>query len=98
MHEKLIEPIGRFKGDGLCSFSSEEDVDDDIYDEIGREKEPKGVKCRRFQEKRQYRFVNEPTVEDKNSDSKNGLAYFFSLNNSIRKSKYRWSRPRNTKS
>ena len=79
MHEKLIEPIGRFKGDGLCSFSSEEDVDDDIYDEIGREKEPKGVKCRRFQEKRQYRFVNEPTVEDKNSDSKNGLAYFFAI-------------------
>ena len=76
MHKELIVPIERFRGDGLINSSSE-DSDDGIYDNVAR-KDPKQVP-KRFQEKRQYRFVNEPTVEDKNSDSENGLAYFFAI-------------------
>ena len=79
LHEELIVPIERFDGDGLSSSSSEEDgfSDDDIYGDVGR-KEPKKVP-KYYRAKRQYRFVNEPTVEDKNSDSENGLAYFFAI-------------------
>ena len=78
MHEELIVPIERFDGDVIES-SSEEDgfSDDDIYGDVGR-KEPKKVP-KYYRAKRQYRFVNEPTVEDKNSDSENGLAYFFAI-------------------
>ena len=76
MHKELIVPIERFRGDGLINSSSD-DSDDGIYDNVAR-KDPKQVP-KRFQEKRQYRFVNEPTVEDKNSDSENGLAYFFAI-------------------
>ena len=79
LHEELIVPIERFDGDGISSSSSEEDgfSDDDIYGDVGR-KEPKKVP-KYYRAKRQYRFVNEPTVEDKNSDSENGLAYFFAI-------------------